>query len=120
MTKSEKSTPSTAGTAVDIDVAESQTFPIQKKWLTKLSAWGIETRGIKPVPLEERTDPKFINVFFVWFTMSTNLLPYVYLQPVNLRGMNKTMELIQYRIIVLLRVWLERCRLASLCGIVPC
>lgn len=95
MTKSEKTTASSAGTAVDIDVAESQTVRVQKTWLSSLSSWGIETRGITPVPLEERTDSKFINVFFVWFTMSTNLLPYVHLQPVPLREMRQTLGLIR-------------------------
>jgi hypothetical protein len=64
----------------DIDVVESQTLSRRKAWLKKAAAWGVETRGITPVPLEERTDPRFINVFFVWFTMSTNLLPYVSLR----------------------------------------
>ncbi|KAJ8133113.1 hypothetical protein O1611_g510 [Lasiodiplodia mahajangana] len=44
-------------------------------WFAKLSNWGVELRGITPVPLEERIDKRFINVFFVWFAMSTNLLP---------------------------------------------
>ncbi|OIW32643.1 hypothetical protein CONLIGDRAFT_613281 [Coniochaeta ligniaria NRRL 30616] len=42
-----------------------------------MSSWGVEMRGITPVPIEERTDKRFINVFFVWFTMSTNLLPII-------------------------------------------
>lgn len=74
----EKGSPSPAGTAVDVDdvdVAESQTYSRPKRWLNKISAWGVEVRGITPIPLEERTDKRFINVFFVWFTMSTNLLP---------------------------------------------
>lgn len=73
----EKGSPSPAGTAVDVDVdvAESQTYSRPKRWLSKISAMGVEVRGITPIPLEERTDKRFINVFFVWFTMSTNLLP---------------------------------------------
>ncbi len=73
----EKTSPSPPGTVIDISVAESQAYSRPKAWLTKLSAWGIEVHGVEPVPLEERTDKRFINVFFVWFTMSTNLLPYV-------------------------------------------
>ncbi|KAI0433046.1 permease for cytosine/purines, uracil, thiamine, allantoin-domain-containing protein [Xylaria sp. FL1042] len=46
-------------------------------WFMKLSNWGVELRGITPVPLEERVDKRFINVFFVWFAVSTNLLPVV-------------------------------------------
>lgn len=75
----EKSSQSPSTTDVDVDVsfAESQTYSTPKKWLTKISALGVEVRGITPVPVEERTDRRFINVFFVWFTMSMNLLPYV-------------------------------------------
>ncbi|KAI1284331.1 permease for cytosine/purines, uracil, thiamine, allantoin-domain-containing protein [Xylaria sp. FL0933] len=46
-------------------------------WFARLSNWGVELRGITPVPLEERVDKRFINVFFVWFAVSTNLLPVV-------------------------------------------
>lgn len=64
-------------TQADIDAVESQSFGKYKSWISKAAAWGVEIRGTSPVPLEERIDPRFINVFFVWFTMSTNLLPYV-------------------------------------------
>lgn len=73
----EKGSPSPPATAIDVDVAESQDFRRGRvsSWLSKATAWGVEVRGITPVPLEERVDKRFINVFFVWFTMSTNLLP---------------------------------------------
>jgi hypothetical protein len=74
MDKDEKSPPSPV-VASDVDVAESQSYKPTQKWLRKISGWGVETRGITPVPMEERTDKRFINVFFVWFTLSTNLLP---------------------------------------------
>jgi hypothetical protein len=66
---------------VDIAAAEAQgKFPrVPKKWLSRITNWGIELRGVSPIPLEERTDSRFINVFFVWFTLSTNLLPYVFI-----------------------------------------
>jgi hypothetical protein len=66
---------------VDIAAAEAQgKFPrVPEKWLSRITNWGIELRGVAPIPLEERTDSRFINVFFVWFTLSTNLLPYVYI-----------------------------------------
>lgn len=73
----EKRSRSPLATPVDIAVAESQNYSKPKQWLDKLSSWGVETRGVTPVPIEERIDKRFINVFFVWFTMSTNLLPYV-------------------------------------------
>ena len=75
MEKDSKSPPNTV-VASDVDVAESQSFnKPHNKWLKKISGWGVELRGITPVPVEEKTDKRFINVFFVWFTMSTNLLP---------------------------------------------
>ncbi|KAL2828679.1 permease for cytosine/purines, uracil, thiamine, allantoin-domain-containing protein [Aspergillus cavernicola] len=61
----------------DIATAESQDVRSPRAWLSKIASWGIEVRGIAPVPVEERTDRRYINVFFVWFTMSTNLLPIV-------------------------------------------
>jgi len=75
MTREKKSPPSTVA-PTDIDDAESQIERSRMSpWLSKLMSWGVEVRGVKPVPLEERVDKRFINVFFVWFSMSTNLLP---------------------------------------------
>jgi hypothetical protein len=62
----------------DVAIAELQHDCSPKAWLSKIASWGVELRGIAPVPLEERTDKRYINVFFVWFTMSTNLLPSVH------------------------------------------
>lgn len=72
--KEEKSSP-VQTVASDIDVAESQDY--RAPWHSRFARWGVEVRGVAPVPFEERTDRRFINVFFVWFTMSTNLLPCV-------------------------------------------
>lgn len=77
MDKSEEKTPVDVATDIDVVESQSQSFSRRTSWLTKVAAWGVEVRGITPISLEERTDPRFINVFFVWFTMSTNLLPYV-------------------------------------------
>ncbi|CEN61062.1 hypothetical protein ASPCAL07729 [Aspergillus calidoustus] len=67
--------------AEDIDIATAEAqgkFPrVPEKWLSRITNWGIELRGVAPIPLEERTDSRFINVFFVWFTLSTNLLPII-------------------------------------------
>ncbi|KAL4863010.1 hypothetical protein BDV12DRAFT_178012 [Aspergillus spectabilis] len=59
--------------------AQSQgKFPrVPESWLARIANWGVELRGVTPVPIEERTDSRFINVFFVWFTLSTNLLPII-------------------------------------------
>lgn len=44
-------------------------------WKQRLLTWGVEIRGITPVPVEERTDTRFVNIFSLWFTMSVTLLP---------------------------------------------
>ncbi|EMR70150.1 putative purine-cytosine permease fcy22 protein [Eutypa lata UCREL1] len=80
MGRDEKTSPSpVVDSDVDVAAAESQTYNTKpvNKWLSKVSTWGVELRGITPVPLEERVDKRFINVFFVWFAMSTNLLPII-------------------------------------------
>lgn len=43
---------------------------------TRLKYWGVELRGIVPVPIEERTDAHFVNIFSLLFTMSLNVLAY--------------------------------------------
>lgn len=35
----------------------------------------VEERGVQPVPLEERTNTRFFNVFAIWFCMNINLIP---------------------------------------------
>lgn len=66
--------------AEDISAAEAQSKAkftrVPERWLSRIANWGVELRGVAPVPIEERTDTRSINVFFVWFTLSTNLLPY--------------------------------------------
>ena len=75
----EEKTPSSP-TVADVSVGdvESQDRKRMPAWLSKITSYGVELRGVTPVPDEERVDKRFINVFFVWFTMSTNLLPYVF------------------------------------------
>ncbi|KAL4908294.1 hypothetical protein BDW74DRAFT_166067 [Aspergillus multicolor] len=80
MEKPEEKQPSIAAkNDIDIATAESQTLsnPGPRAWLTKIASWGVEVSEIAPVSVEEKTDKRFVNVFFVWFTMSTNLLPIV-------------------------------------------
>lgn len=37
--------------------------------------WGVEEGGIEPVPVEKRTDTRYVNLFTVWFTALLCLLP---------------------------------------------
>ncbi|KAJ7741441.1 permease for cytosine/purines, uracil, thiamine, allantoin-domain-containing protein [Mycena maculata] len=45
-------------------------------WQHRLLKWGVEARGIRPVSVEERTDPQYSKIFFIWFSASFNLLPF--------------------------------------------
>jgi hypothetical protein len=35
----------------------------------------VELRGCTPIPIEERTETNYINIFTLWFSMSCNPLP---------------------------------------------
>lgn len=45
------------------------------KWYQKILEIGVEENGIKPVPLEKRTDKRYWNLFTVMFTALMCLLP---------------------------------------------
>ncbi|KAF8157054.1 NCS cytosine-purine permease [Crassisporium funariophilum] len=47
------------------------------EWLSKrMLTWGVESRGIRPVPIDERTDRPYSKIFFVWFSMNFNILSF--------------------------------------------
>ncbi|KAE9406856.1 hypothetical protein BT96DRAFT_954685 [Gymnopus androsaceus JB14] len=58
---------------IDAPSSHSSTYNIFTK---RLLSWGVETRGISPVPIEERTDTQFYKLFFIWFTMNFNILSF--------------------------------------------
>lgn len=44
--------------------------------LGKAAAFGrVELRGITPIPVQERTVERTINVFTLWWSMNANILP---------------------------------------------
>lgn len=45
------------------------------RWYQRLLDAGVEENGIKPVPLEHRTNTQYSNLFTVFFTCLLNLLP---------------------------------------------
>ncbi|KAK2752204.1 hypothetical protein FQN55_008094 [Onygenales sp. PD_40] len=49
----------------------------QSAWWHRLASWGVELRGITPVAVDERTDKRVVNLFFLWFTVSCNVLPVI-------------------------------------------
>lgn len=45
------------------------------RWYQRILDVGVEENGIKPVPIEKRTDGRFYNLFTVMFTALMCLLP---------------------------------------------
>lgn len=59
--------------------AGSQSLP-SKNWLTRLRnalSSCAETRGVAPVPIEERSDKDTLKLFTLWLTANCTTLPYV-------------------------------------------
>ncbi|KAI0635287.1 cytosine-purine permease [Trametes polyzona] len=46
------------------------------KWSRKLLQWGLETRGITPVPARERVDTRYSKIFFIWLSWNCNILSF--------------------------------------------
>lgn len=47
------------------------------KWYQRLLDAGVEDNGIKPVPVEKRTDTRYYNLYTVFATALLCVLPYV-------------------------------------------
>lgn len=62
------------GTAAEVDIEEQFQKSNLSIW-AKLSSHGVELRGAEPVPVEKRTDTRYINVLTVFATSMTSLLP---------------------------------------------
>ncbi|KAF9226335.1 purine-cytosine permease [Gyrodon lividus] len=50
------------------------------RWLGRITAllahYGIETHGIAPIPVEERVETRWYQMFFVWFSANMNILTF--------------------------------------------
>jgi hypothetical protein len=58
------------------DIEDASTGNRLRSLLNKaLSVSPVEARGVRPVPLEERTSIKYSGYFWIWFSMNINLLP---------------------------------------------
>ncbi|KAG9082377.1 hypothetical protein FRC06_005103, partial [Ceratobasidium sp. 370] len=55
---------------------QEEEFGENSKFMQKLKTWGVESRGIYPVPVEDRTDPQFSKSFFVWLSSNLNILSF--------------------------------------------
>ncbi|KAH8663566.1 purine-cytosine permease FCY22 [Tricladium varicosporioides] len=61
---------------LDVAVAETESYNKRSVWIW-LAKWGVETRGIDPVPVAERTRTDYYNIFLMWTSILCNLLPVV-------------------------------------------
>ncbi|GAO15842.1 hypothetical protein UVI_02051760 [Ustilaginoidea virens] len=46
-----------------------------------LRAGRVEENGIRPLPVEERSERRFFNIFTIWFSINSNILAYVLAGP---------------------------------------
>ncbi|KAJ7090589.1 permease for cytosine/purines, uracil, thiamine, allantoin-domain-containing protein [Mycena crocata] len=77
LTKDAEDLAHTKDGAVDIhEIEKSDPYRRTPRWQHRLLKWGVEERGIRPVSLQERTDPQYSKIFFIWFSASFNLLPF--------------------------------------------
>ncbi|KAH8890564.1 hypothetical protein GQ53DRAFT_169772 [Thozetella sp. PMI_491] len=67
--KSSSSTPS-----VNVVASDEVAAPSSSLW-SRLSDAGVELRGAQPVPVELRTDTRYFNIFTIFATSMTSLLP---------------------------------------------
>ncbi|KAK5128731.1 hypothetical protein LTR85_000064 [Meristemomyces frigidus] len=59
---------------IDRSLGTVEDVPGGSLW-ARLTDAGIEGRGAQPVPVEERTDTRFLNIFTVFATSMTSILP---------------------------------------------
>jgi len=57
-------------------ISEASELDYLDRWSKRLLTWGVESRGIRPVPVGERTDTQFSKIFFIWFSANTNILSF--------------------------------------------
>lgn len=69
--------PKESSSAVMSDIGETKDqfqAPRSSFWVG-LSSHGVEMRGAEPVPVEKRTDTRYVNVLTIFATSMTSLLP---------------------------------------------
>lgn len=64
-----------------IESSETQITPtadlsLGQRIAKSLEAWGVESQGIQPVAIEDRTDTRFIKLFFLWFSANTSIVTF--------------------------------------------
>ncbi|RDB27544.1 Purine-cytosine permease fcyB [Hypsizygus marmoreus] len=57
----------------DVPVSE---WGYYNRWTKRLLTWGVESRGIQPIPEAHRTDTQYSKIFFIWFSANCNILSF--------------------------------------------
>ncbi|KAK0728372.1 permease for cytosine/purines, uracil, thiamine, allantoin-domain-containing protein [Lasiosphaeria miniovina] len=58
------------------EVSANRRWAASRAFLIKAAAFGrVEFRGIAPIPIKERTVESTVDVFTLWWSMNTNILP---------------------------------------------
>ncbi|KAH7025676.1 permease for cytosine/purines, uracil, thiamine, allantoin-domain-containing protein [Microdochium trichocladiopsis] len=63
------------GITAGVETTDQFARPAKSTWWAKLSDNGVELRGAEPVPVEKRTDTRYVNVLTIFATSMTSLLP---------------------------------------------
>ncbi|EPQ53521.1 NCS cytosine-purine permease [Gloeophyllum trabeum ATCC 11539] len=58
------------------EIGEDADSQYLSTWSRKLLRFGVEARGIRPVPVDERTDTQFSKIFFIWLSSNFNILSF--------------------------------------------
>ncbi|KAI1459888.1 permease for cytosine/purines, uracil, thiamine, allantoin-domain-containing protein [Annulohypoxylon moriforme] len=66
---------SPSGTTSEVGEIEDQFHAPRSSFWATFSDHGVELRGAEPVPVEKRTDTRYVNVFTVFAASMTSLLP---------------------------------------------
>ncbi|GJE93171.1 NCS cytosine-purine permease [Phanerochaete sordida] len=59
-----------------LELAPASEYYVSHPFMRKLLSWGVEARGILPVPREERTDTQYNRIFFIWLSANFNILSF--------------------------------------------
>jgi len=59
----------------DLQILPPGTYSGKSSIWRRLSQWGVEVKGINPVPVEERIKTDYYSIFFMWVSVVCNLLP---------------------------------------------
>jgi hypothetical protein len=74
-TSSQQSSEDLEKKMVIVETAPAEQGEVEKlPWWHRLASFGVETRGVEPVALKDRTDTRPFNIFSFWWTASLTML----------------------------------------------